>query len=98
MSRQNTQTYKTRNWPTYNVAIKRRGALTIGFDPEMTREADPTGKRGRQPVDSDPATQTCLTMKALFGLALGQTKGFVESMLRLIGLNWTVPDDAHSTQ
>lgn len=58
----------------------------------MTWEADPSGKRGRQAVYSDPATRTCLTMKVLFGLALRQTTGFLESLLRLIGLNWTVPD------
>ncbi|KPD11975.1 transposase, partial [Phaeobacter sp. 11ANDIMAR09] len=38
------------------------------------------------------AIQTCLTMKVLFGMALRQTTGFVESLLRLIGLNWAVPD------
>ena len=31
-------------------------------------------------------------MKVLFGLALRQTTGFVESLLRLIGLDWAVPD------
>jgi hypothetical protein len=31
-------------------------------------------------------------MKVLFGMALRQTTGFVESLLRLIGLNWVVPD------
>lgn len=31
-------------------------------------------------------------MKALFGLALRRTTGFVESLLRLTGLNWTVPN------
>ncbi len=31
-------------------------------------------------------------MKVLFGMALRQTTGFVESLLRLIGLDWTVPD------
>jgi len=31
-------------------------------------------------------------MKVLFGMALRQTAGFVESLLRLIGLNWAVPD------
>jgi hypothetical protein len=30
-------------------ALKRRGSLTISFDPTMTSEAAPTGKRGRQP-------------------------------------------------
>jgi hypothetical protein len=31
-------------------------------------------------------------MKVLFGMALRQTMGFVESLLRLIGLDWAVPD------
>jgi hypothetical protein len=58
----------------------------------MVLAAQPTGKRGRQPVYSDAAVQTCLTMKVLFGMALRQTTGFVESLLRLVGLNWYVPD------
>ena len=92
MSRHTPPTYKTRNWPAYNEALKRRGSLTIWFDPEMTWDAAPTGKRGRQQTYSDAAIQTCLTMKVLFGMALRQTTGFVESLLRLVGLDWTVPD------
>ena len=92
MSRPTPLTYKTRNWPSYNEALKRRGSLTIWFDPAMTWEAAPTGKRGRQPSYSDAAIQTCLTMKVLFGMALRQTTGFVESLLHLIGLSWSVPD------
>jgi len=87
-----TPTYKTTNWPVYNDALKRRGSLTIWFDPEMCWDAVPTGKRGRQPTYSDAAVQTCLTMKVLFGMALRQTTGFVDSLLRLVGLDWTVPD------
>ena len=63
-------------------ALKRRGSLTIWFDPEMSWAANPTGKRGRQPVYSGEedqktvqwtvfltnAVQTCLTMKVLFGM------------------------------
>ncbi len=52
----------------------------------------PTGKRGRQPQYGDAAIRTCLTMKVLFGMALRQTTGFVESLLRLVGLDWAVPD------
>jgi hypothetical protein len=92
MSRPTPPAYKTRNWPSYNEALRRRGSLTIWFDPAMTREAAPTGKRGRQPDYSDEAIQTCLTMKVLFGMALRQTTGFVESLMRLIGLDWAVPD------
>ena len=92
MSRPNTPTYKTMNWPAYNKALKRRGSLAIWFDPDMAWAAKPTGKRGRQPDYSDAAIQTCLTMKVLFGMALRQTTGFVESLLHLIGLDRAVPD------
>ncbi len=92
MSRPIPPSYKTKNWPAYNEALKQRGSLTIWFDPDMAWVPPPTGKRGRQPQYSDAAIQTCLTMKVLFGMALRQTTGFVESLLRLVGLDWTVPD------
>lgn len=92
MSRPTRLTYKTWNWPAYNEALKRRGSLTIWFDPEMIWEATATGRRSRQQTYSDAAIQTCLSMKVLFGMALRQTTGFVESLLRLVGLDWTVPD------
>jgi|GEM_PF-3286557 len=63
MSRPIPPTFKTKNWQAYNEALKRRGSLTVWFDPEMTWEAAPTGKRGRQPDYSDAAIQTCLTLK-----------------------------------
>ena len=72
MSRPIPAACKTRNWRAYNEALKRRSSLTIWLDPAMTREAAPTGKRGRQPDYSDAAIQTCLTMKVLFGMALVQ--------------------------
>jgi len=67
MNRPTRPAYKTRNWPSYNEALRealrRRVSLTIWFDPAMTWEAAPTGKRGRQPDYSDASIQTCLTMK-----------------------------------
>ena len=92
MSRPLSPTYRTRNWPAYNESLKRRGSLRIWFDPEMSWDAAPTGRRGRQQTYSDAAIQTCLSMKVLFGMALRQTTGFVESLLQLVGLDWTVPD------
>ena len=92
MSRPTPPTYRAKNWPAYNEALKRRGSLTIWFDPAMTWEAAPTGKRGRQPDYSDAAIRTCQTMKVLFGMALRQTTGFVVSLLCLIGLDGEVPD------
>jgi Transposase DDE domain len=92
MSRPTRVRYKTTNWPEYNAALRRRGSLTIWLDPQMQWEATPSGRRGRQQIFSDAAIQACLTMKVLFGMALRQATGFVESLLQLIGLDWKVPD------
>ncbi len=92
MSRAIPPTYKTKNWQACDEALKRRGSLTVWFNPEMTWEAAPTGNRGRRPDYSDATIQTCLTLKVLFGMALRQTTGFVESLLGLIGLPWSVRD------
>jgi hypothetical protein len=82
---------KTRNGPACNEARGRRGSLTIWFDPAATRDAAPTGKRGRQRDNGDAAVRTWLTMKVLFGMALRQATGFVESLPRLVGVNRAVP-------
>ena len=84
--------YKTKNWPSYNAALKQRGSLSIWFDPEIVWEPPPSGKRGRQQSFSDAAIQARLTLKVLFGLPLRQTTWFVQSLLKLAGLDWLVPD------
>lgn len=84
--------HKTTNWSAYNEALRRRGSLTVWFEPDMVWKLPPTGKRGGQLSFSDAAIQTCLTMKVLFGMPLRQTIGFVKSLLRLVGLDWPVPD------
>jgi hypothetical protein len=90
--RTNTPDLQDQELARLQRSAEARGSLTIWFDPAMTWEAAPTGKRGRQHAYRDAAIQTCLTMKVLFGMALCQTTGFVESLLRLVGLDWAVPD------
>ncbi|XOY56379.1 MAG: IS5 family transposase [Rhodobacterales bacterium] len=92
MSSWTPTTYKTRNWAEYNHSLKQRGSLSIWFDPEMSWEAEASGRRGRQKTYSDAAIQACLTLKVLFGLPLRQTTGFVESLLKRVELDWSVPD------
>nr|WP_272929439.1 transposase [Rhodovulum sulfidophilum] len=88
MSGPTSPTYRTRNWPAYSKPVreplvpsppahapKRRGSLTIWFAPEMSWDAAPTGRRGRQQTYSDAAIQTCLSMKVLFGMALKHGAG-----------------------
>jgi hypothetical protein len=84
--------YRTTNWKRYNAALIARGSLTIWLDKGISWFAAASGKRGRSPQFSDAAIQFCLTIKNLFGLALRQTTGFVQSLLALSGLPWPVPD------
>ena len=84
--------YRTTNWSDYNAALRKRGSLSVWFDPEMVWLAGKTGKRGRPETFSDAAIQTCLTLKVLFGLPLRQTVGLVESLIQMAGLDWPVPD------
>ena len=49
-------------------------------------------KRSGQEKFSDAAIQTCLTLKVLSSMPLHQTTGFVQSLLRLDGMDWEAPD------
>ncbi len=89
-----TPTCTTRNWPGYSEPLWRHWFEPEMIWPGMTRDGVPTGRRCRQQSCSDAVIQTCLSMKVLSGMALGQTTGFVESLLKLIGLDWAVPDPA----
>ncbi|MDD2729295.1 IS5 family transposase [Malikia sp.] len=84
--------YKTTNWRRYNQALKARGALMIWLDRDLQWSGLANGERGRPSLFSDAAIQFCLTIKGLFGLALRQAMGMVESLLKLAGLSWQEPD------
>lgn len=84
--------YKTTNWAAYNAALKARGSLTIWLDKDMQWYDPASGKRGCQRIFSEPAIQFCLSIKCLFNLALRQSLGLVESLLRLASRDWSVPD------
>jgi hypothetical protein len=44
------------------------------------------------PDDARHPNSTIAPLKVLFGLPLRQTTGFVASLLKLVGLDWSVPD------
>ena len=84
--------YRTTNWSSYNQALINRGNISIWFDPATQWYAQSTGKPGRNQTYSDSAIQCCLMMKSLFRLSLRMVTGFVQSLIKLCGLNWTAPD------
>lgn len=76
--------HRTTNWPDDNASPRRRGSLSIRFDPEAIWHAGRSGKRGRPETSSDAVIQDCLTLKVLFGLPLRQAVGLVG----MAGLDW----------
>ncbi len=83
---------RTTDWSEYNVALKRRGSLEIWLDPGRQWLSTARGGPGRPMRFSDNPIEVCLTLKAVFGLALWQMTGLVASLLKLAKLDWPVPD------
>ena len=92
MSKPPPARYRTTNWSSYNAALRRRGSMLIWVDKDMAWLAPAEGRPGRPSVFSEAAIQFCLSVKVLFKLPLRQTAGMVASLLRLAGLNWSVPN------
>ena len=91
------QRYRVRNWPEYEAALRKRGDLTlwISEDAIAAWRAPSSEKPGGQPVYSNLASETALTVRLAYGLALRQTEGFLRSISTLLDLDIRIPD--HST-
>src|SRR4051794_34581780 len=91
------QRHRVTNWATYDASLRARGSLTVWFTPKAVAawRAEPRTTRGGQPIYSDLAIATALTLRAVFRLALRQTEGLIGSVLQLLALDLPVPD--HST-
>lgn len=77
--------------------MRDRGDITLWISQDAIDAWTPpqTGKRGAQPVYSDLAIETALSLRLLFSLPLRQTEGFLGSLLTLMDLALPCPD--HTT-
>jgi len=91
------QRHRVTNWAEYDAALRQRGSLTVWFTEAAVAawHAEPRTTPGGQPHYSSLAITTALTLKAVFRLALRQTEGLIGSIIRLLGLDLSVPD--HTT-
>ena len=89
--------YRVTNWAAYEASLCRRGDITVWFDEEAVEawNAPAGGRPGGQRKYSDVAIVTALTLRTVFRLPLRQTEGFLESLIRLMGLPLDTPD--HTT-
>ena len=63
-----TAKYRVTNWPDYDAALVRRGALTVWFTDAAIAawRAPATGRRGGQPIYSALAIETALTIRVWY--------------------------------
>jgi hypothetical protein len=89
--------YRVKNWHEYDKSLRDRGDITLWISQDAIDTWTPpmTGRRGAQPVYSDVAIETALTLRLLFRLPLRQTEGFLHAILTLMGLPLPCPD--HTT-
>ncbi len=89
--------YRVKNWPEYEKSLRDRGDITVWFSQDAVKAWTPqkNGKRGGQPVYSDIAIETSLTLRLVFHLPLRQTEGFLGSIFKLMSLDLPCPD--HTT-
>ncbi|MBK1718948.1 IS5 family transposase [Thiocystis violacea] len=91
-------TYRVTNWSEYDRALVARGDITFWFDPAAITQRwtpAPTGKRGAPWRYSDWSIQTLLVLKQVFHLPYRSLEGFGRSLMRLMGLDWPIPDHTH---
>ena len=73
----------------------RRGSITFWVDEQAVHswcsEKVP-GARGRPQLYADTAIECALVVKAVFHLSLRATQGFLESVMRVMGVDLPVPD------
>jgi hypothetical protein len=89
------QKYRVTNWADYDRALVQRGDVTVWFEEDFLRQhwrGQSTGKRGAPLQYSDAAIQVLLMLKAVFGLPYRSVEGLARSLMRLLGLDYPVPD------
>jgi len=89
--------YRVKNWAEYDKALRDRGDITLWISQDAIDAWTPpqTGKRGAQPVYSNLAIETALSLRLIFDQPLRQTEGFLRSILKLMHLTLPCPD--HTT-
>jgi len=80
--------YRVKNWPENEKSLRNRGDITMWFGQDATKAWTPqrNRKRGGEPVYSNIAIETSLSLGLVFQLPLRQTEGFLGSLLRLMSL------------
>ena len=94
MIQKKKDTYRLRTWKEYSRSLVNRGSITFWFDENATQKwysVERTGKPGRPETYSDDAIRCGLMIRAVFRTALRFLQGFVDSIIRILGLDLICP-------
>jgi hypothetical protein len=94
MANQRTS-YRIKNWPQYNQALKNRGSITFWFAEEQQntwKSSKKSEKKGRPEVYSDSAIECLLVLKQVYNFPLRALEGFMKSIINLSQLDLVCPD------
>ena len=86
--------YRLRNWADYNKALVQRGSLTVWVSEDVLsawHNTARTGRRGKPTIYTDTAILCMATVAEVYRLPLRATEGLTRSLLRLLGVELTVP-------
>lgn len=83
-----------RDWAAYNAKLESRGSLTLFLDDEVIaawNDAPRSGVAGAPATYGDAAYAACYSFQMLYKMPLRQTRGFVNSLLLLMGAALRAP-------
>jgi hypothetical protein len=85
--------HKVTDWPVSKAGLRARGSLTAWYSEDAIEgwRATTRTTRGGQPLYSDLAISTALTLSAAFRLALRQTEGLITSIFTCSALTSLCP-------
>jgi hypothetical protein len=90
------QNYKVKNWPYYNLSLKKRGSLEVWISDEIEELwyekdiiNDGTGKPKKY---TEKSIELSYSLKLAFKQPLRQTEGFINSIFKMAGFEAKCPD------
>ena len=90
------QNYKVKNWPDYNLSLKKRGSLEVWISDEIEELwyekdiiNDGTGKPKKY---TEKSIELSYFLKLAFKQPLRQTEGFINSIFKMAGFEAKCPD------
>jgi hypothetical protein len=93
-SKKTKRTYRLRNWAEYNKALVHRGSLTLWVSEDVLsawHNRTRTGRRGKPATYTETAILCMATLEEVYGLPLRATEGLTRSVVRLLGVELSVP-------